>query len=105
MLLANGALNVLAKIVSSTREDEHGEDNMQLEALSVMFNLVKAGYGSAQSHGEEAVLLGTNELDFVTEKLLCLLHIIADNHSQLMSRQEIACKVIKQISGFGGQTL
>ena len=67
---ANGALNVLAKIVSSTREDENGDNNMQLEALSVMFNLVKAGYGSAQSRGEGAVLLGTNELDFVTEKLL-----------------------------------
>ena len=55
MLLANGALNVLAKIVSSTREDENGDNNMQLEALSPHRESVKAGYGSAQSRGEGAV--------------------------------------------------
>ena len=107
MLLANGALNVLAIIISSTCEDENGDDNLQLEALSVMLNLVLAGYGDVvnqQQNGRsgDIVFIGINELDFVVENLLRLFLIIADNNSQLLSRQELACKIIKCIAGVGG---
>ena len=105
MLLANGALNVLAKIVSSTREDEHGDNNMQLEALSVMFNLVKAGYGSAQSRGGRNCSSRHKRVGFCNGEATRLTSHYCRQPFSTIARQEIACKVIKQISGFGGQTL
>jgi hypothetical protein len=106
MLLANGALNVLTIIISSSCEDENGDDNLQLEALSVMLNLVLAGYSNELNQqkrvSKSGVFLGINELDFVVEKLLRLLLNIAETNSQLQSRQETACKIIKCIAGVGG---
>ena len=102
MLLANGALNVLAKIVSSTREDENGDNNMQLKhCRSCLISSKLAMEVQSRRRGCSSRYKRVGFYD--TEKLLGLLHIIADNHSQLLSRQEISlCKVIKQISGVWG---